>query len=259
VALTPYLGLCIGIGCSISLDVFFATLARHKSGVSIKSWALPIAVTHTLFPALTFTAAWLLGQLGLIAELFINLIGFAFISLFLYEEFCEKIGVDAKFAIVSKLETLLGLERKTASNTLAILSVSWDALLFGPSLVAIGNTKGWSFAETGTAFLIIGSTVFICTSLAIAAAAPINQKLHKSAQRFTGTVAQAHYWSDLASFSVIGGFGILSLLRCVSDEIQLLPSIALSLIIWTALFYQHRHVIMQHECDEVIESVLDDE
>lgn len=247
-----YLLICLGISIAISFDVLFATLLRLNSGLTIRHWALPIALTHTVFPACSFSIAWTLGQIGSLFTIAVNFAGFVLISLFLYEEFSEKIGVKPKFAIANWIEERFNFGKKQTANTLVILSISWDSLLFGPSFVATASTEGWSIAETYLAFIFIGGCVFFITITLILSANAILRRVKSDSRHAADQIGLTHYFTDILSFSAIGSFGVLSLLRCFFSEASLLLSAIISFIIWGTLFYLYRRTVIQTEHEEAI-------
>jgi hypothetical protein len=254
-----YLSICIGTGFVLSLDVLFATIARLREGISFANWILPVALLHTIFPTISFSLAWGAEQLFSAAAPLVSFAGFVLVALFLYEEFCEKIGVRPVVAIVSALAKLLKLARHTTTAFLAAVAVSWDALLFGPTFVATKASEGWGVPEAFLAFIIIGLTVLCITALTPLFAHAIIERIKRHDVTLVAKIARTHLLADLAVFSVIGGFGILSLWNVFSGDANLGYSVLISTIIWSLLFYIYRRSLMQTECDEAAEVFLEED
>lgn len=133
---------CIGIGISLSIDVFFVTLMKLREKKSLLDWALWVAFLHTLFPDITFTLGWSIEQLGHWPTIAVNLIGGSLVYIFLYEEFCEKTNRPPIIAPIEKLKELLGVSRETAGMLVLGTGVSIDSALFGLTFVATKATEG---------------------------------------------------------------------------------------------------------------------
>ncbi len=249
VALLAYISYCISMAIGISIDILFATLARYKKPLSIKTWVLPIIGTHTLLPAAGF---YLVGGLQeAVPELrfLLGLAGFTLVTLFIYEEISEKLNHKPVFAICGKLSELLPIQKSTASSMIAVMAVSWDALLSGPSLAAGIKAAHWGFELTAASFIIVGLGVAIITFGSFWFTLWLRKRNFHDAE----LMANVHLWGECAGFSVIGGFGVLSLRQGFFETGDLYSSIFFSGIIIVGIFGWFKEELLHTEREEAHE------
>ena len=257
---------CFLMGFGIAVDVIIATVSQFRNqSLSVKSWSLPIAGTHILFPAFGYYGVWgllkffettdivFLGlELSLLApymSFLLGLVGFVLVALFVYEVFCETADIEPFFAISEWFSELVGLDKDDARLFIAILAVSWDALWSGPAKAA--TTEGWSNTEVFWSFFVAGAAVFIFAQVALFIALQMRKaEFHNviGMSRFT-------FWGKLTELSVIGGFGVLSLWSGIYGEGNIYSSIAIAAGIMSFLFFVYGGRIAANEQDEAEEAV----
>ncbi len=255
VTIITYLSVFIGIGASLSIDVLFATLTRLREKGSFLDWAVIVAVLHALLPAASFTFAWFAGQLDESADIAVGLIGFGLVALYLYEEFCEKIGKESKTQLIETVGKKLGVERKDAGVLVLGTGVSIDSFLFGPTLIATMDQLNLTLTEAYLAFAVIGVTVFTITLTTLALPSIFRLLSKWCGWQVESELAIVHFYADLAVFSVIGGFGLLSLWGTTGFETYITLSIIASTIFWSVLFVIFRNELMESECREAKEAI----
>lgn len=257
---------CIIIGISISIDVLIATVSQfHNRSLNIKSWVIPITLTHTIFLAIGYLLFWQAGKGASETTTFIlGLTGASFISLLIYEIFCEHINCKPKFSIsysfsnfIEKLCRQLGynvdFNNRNASGFVRVLAISWDALWIGPAIASNAKIGEWGDLSVLMSFIISGSIVAIVSYSALLIIAQL-RKIN-----FHNDSKMAHYlvFGIITELSVIGGFGILSLGHGLNMDINIYQSILSSFFIMTviaALYYDDFYTNSSKEAEEAISS-----
>ncbi|MCD5381049.1 MAG: hypothetical protein LR008_00555 [Candidatus Pacebacteria bacterium] len=241
---------CTIIGVSIAVDVLLATIVQfHNLNLSLKSWVIPITLTHAVFPIVGYFIFWQAGQDA--SELIIfslGFIGFVFVSLLIYEIFCEHIDSKPKLSISHLLSHLIeyvcGLlgykvdfDSHNAKGLVRVLAVSWDALWIGPAIASNAKVGDWSNLEVLLSFLVFAFIV------ALVAYATFGFATWLREIKFHNEVKLARYlcFGIIAELSVIGGFGVLSLASGLHIDINLYESIVWSalIIIFISMIYRN--------------------
>jgi hypothetical protein len=198
------------MGVGIAIDVAMATVSKFRDRtMSFQNWTLPIMGTHILFPAFGYYGFWGLRKEFSILTPVLGGVGFLFVFLFVYEVVCEAIGKEPVFGISSWFSDLMGLKEDDTRRIIAILAVSWDALWSGPAKAAQAVVGNWTTSEVMLSFPVAGVTVALVAELSLAVARSLQRKKFDSVE----TLAQWFFWGKYVELSVIGGFGVLSLLQ----------------------------------------------
>lgn len=192
------------MGLGIAIDVALVTIVMcGDKSLPLRSWAVPITLTHALFPALGYYLFWALGKNHHYLTGGLGIAGALLVFAYVYEMLCEWREVEPVYSVSEKLESLSRkLKLPLPIHWLAILSVSWDALLCGPAKSAQATHAAWSHWQVFGSLLIVGIIVFSIAQLAMYVGRHVlQQPLPK------------HIENGLkyAQISVIGGFGVLSL------------------------------------------------
>lgn len=245
---------CILMGIGIAIDVTIATTAKFRdTGLSWKTWTVPITLTHVCFPAVGYYLFWGAGQMFPQAELALGVIGFVLVALFLYEVVCESAGYEPVFGISDFVSKMFGLEEDDSRRFIAILAVSWDALWSGPAKAAQATAGNWSDQEVFLSFFIAGITVAIIAQLALGIAFLLRKV------RFHNIMAMARFnlvakWVEL---SVIGGFGVLSLWHGLLGDGDLYGSIVIAGTVLVILFGLMSTRLMTNEIADARDAIED--
>lgn len=201
-----YLAACFVMGLGIALDVVVATIGRFRRYATVaagRGWLVRITGTHIAFPMVGYYGfvglyrSWpaLQPVLGAIAALLV--------AVFLVIEFREWISEEG----ISRHDQSKEGEK---SVWLAVLVVSWDALLSGPAKSA--QAISWSGAEVFISFFVAGAAVTVIGYISLVIAVALN----KSWQRVPfdlHRVAVREVIGRWIEFSVIGYFGLLAIVR----------------------------------------------
>jgi hypothetical protein len=241
---------CFLMGFGIAVDVIIATVSQFRNkSLSVKSWSLPIAGTHILFPAFGYYGFWYIQQTVPGSSLILGLIGFTLVTLFVYEVFCEAAGIEPVFAISERFSKLVGLKEEDARLIIAILAVSWDALWSGPAKAA--QTAEWTNPEVFWSFFVAGAAVFVFAQVALIIAFWMRK------QQFHNAIGMGRFtfWGKYTELSVIGGFGILSLWSGITGDGNIYGSIGIAAIIMLVLFQVYEEKIAENEIEEAEEAI----
>ncbi len=242
------------MGVGIAIDVAIATFSKFRDrGMSYKNWTLPIMGTHIAFPAVGYYLFWGLRREFEILSPILGAIGFLFVLAFVYEVVSETVGKEPIFGISAWIGKTIGLQEDDSRRFVAILAVSWDALWSGPAKAAQAVAGNWETNEVILSFPVAGITVALVAQAALIGARFLRKKKFKSA----GEMANWFHWGKYAELSVIGGFGILSLVESVTHRGNLYWSIAaaafLLIFVW-AVFRKEISASSLQEAEEAIQA-----
>ena len=240
------------MGIGIAIDVSLATVGKFRdSGLSLKTWTIPIMLTHIGFPAFGYYLFWGLSEAFPAAELALGLIGFTLVTLFIYEAICGWVGAQPIFGISAFISKVFGLEDDDSRRFVAILAVSWDALWSGPAKAAQAIAGHWNDAEVLGSFLVAGLTVAVIAQTALGVAFLLRKVKFTNAK----SLAKFSYYGKLVELSVIGGFGVLSGWQGVFGNGNLYQSIAVSAAVLLFVFTILRKPLMANDMEEAEEAI----
>ncbi len=198
------------MGVGIAIDVAMATVSKFRDRtMSFQNWTLPIMGTHILFPAFGYYGFWGLRKEFSALTPVLGFVGFIFVFLFVYEVVCEAIGKEPVFGISSWFSDRMGLKEDDTRRIIAILAVSWDALWSGPAKAAQAAAGNWTIMEVVLSFPVAGMTVALVAEASLAVARILQRKKFESSEE----MAWWFVWGKYFELSVIGGFGVLSLIQ----------------------------------------------
>jgi len=237
------------MGFGIAIDVGLATVTKFRDqDMGWKNWTLPIIGTHILFPAAGYYLFWGLGRKFEMITPVLGVAGFFFVLAFVYEVVCETIGKEPIFAISGWLSGVMGLRENDSRRIIAILAVSWDALWSGPAKAAQALAGNWTTSEVFLSFPLAGVTVAAVAQIALLIAWTLQKKKFESAKQMAISIA----WGKYLELSVIGGFGVLSLLQGTGNIYwSVLVAAAILKIVWTVF----RRQISESSYREALEAV----
>jgi hypothetical protein len=239
------------MGFGIAVDVVIATVSKFRDGsLSLKSWTVPITVTHIMFPAVGYYLFWGLGEAVPALHFLLGLTGFVLVALFIYEVVCEAVGIEPAFGISGWIAEVFGLAEDDSRRFIAILAVSWDALWSGPAKAAQAEAANWTTNEVFWSFFVAGLTVAVFAQAALIGAFWLRKiRFHDPVK-----MARFTFFGKYFELSVIGGFGVLSLLAGFGTG-ELYSSILMSALIMAAVFGRYHDQISEHEYSEAKEAV----
>jgi hypothetical protein len=233
IGITGFLIPSILMGLGVGVDVFLATLAKYRDQtLSWKTWTIPVVFTHISFPALGYFMFWALSASLPVAQMILGLIGFALVTLFIYEVICESAGTEPVFGISDWIGQKFGFKAEDSRLLITILAVSWDALWSGPAKAAQATSGGWSTSEVLFSFFIAGLVVAVVAEIALFLAYFLRRRNFKNPVSITRFTIFGKY----LELSVIGGFGVLSFWHGFSNEANLYSSIVISALVMLAIF-----------------------
>lgn len=220
-----YLVPCILMGGGIAIDVTFATLTKfHDTNLSFRNWTLPIATTHILFPALGYFVFWGVAEMLPWLHPILGVAGGALVALLVYEMIAEDAEFEPVFAISRTVSSIFPIEESGSRHFMAVLAVSWDALLSGPAMAAQANAANWNNGEVVGAILIAGVVVAAIAEGSLAFTLWLRTKRSHDIRR----IAHFNFWGRYAELSVISGFGVLSFWHAGSGEGNLYQSLLIA-------------------------------
>ncbi len=240
-----YWSTVLGFGIGMAIDLFFATISKFRDDkLGIYNWALPLGITHSVFPALMFSLVWYVGEVKPEWQSYLGGVGAVLIALVIFEILMEETGRDFKFGLTTLLGGIFKTEKKKAQRILLILAVSWDSLLGTPSLYSI--FKDWSVVEIILAFIMFGVTAMLAGIFALG----INRVFR---------VKKYHNWKSLAknkivgsylSLSTIGSFGLVSGMTMTSLDYKFYQMLPYSALILLAVFFLIRRDLWSESVKE---------
>lgn len=244
------------MGLGIAIDVTLATVAKFRDkNLGFWNWTFPITCTHIGFPAIGYYGFWGLSEAYPMASPILGLIGALLVVLFIYEVFCDWIGVEPVFGISAAIGKIAGFEENDARRMVAIMAVSWDALWSGPAKAAQAVEAGWTDFEVLVSFGIAGAFVAFAAQLALMMARRLNKRQFKDAVK----MARYSNFGKFVETSVIGGFGVMSFLMGFSISENIYLSIAIAAIIMALLFAIFAGRLRASALEEAEEAIAGDE
>jgi hypothetical protein len=195
------------MGAGIAIDVTFATLAKfHDTNLSFRNWTLPITTTHILFPAFGYFVFWGVAEVLPWLRPFLGITGGILVALLVYEMIAEEADLEPVIAISHGISKLLPISTDHTRHFMAVLAVSWDALLSGPAMAAQAKAAAWDTTEVVGAIIIAGLVVALIAESSLKFTLYLRSFRTHDIRR----IAHFNFWGRYAEWSVIGGFGILS-------------------------------------------------
>jgi hypothetical protein len=252
--LTSFWNPVLTLGFAIAIDVFIVTLSRfHDREISIKSWILPLALTHTVFPAISYSIFWSAGEALPQGKMVIGIIGFALVTAVVYEIFMEAIGKEIRYSLSHFLSHLFRASKIKVRRWAIVLSVSWDALLCAPALIPLALSGEWTLGMTILAFCSFGLIVGFVGLISLLGAW-LFRRIHFSN---TNLLTQLNLGGTFFELSVIQGFGAMLLWSAFSDKSDLYVSIVSTAFMFTVFFIIKWQELSFHALEEAIENVAD--
>jgi len=242
-----YLSICLIIGLGISIDCAIGTIARFRnSDLSFKNWTLPIATVHIFLLIIGYYVFWEIAEGTHILKTFIGFLGFALVSLLIYEMFCESIGKKAIFNISENLSGLLGIEANNSKKLITIIAVSLDALLCGPAMAIQAEISTWTNIMVISSILIAGLIVALATQFVLFCSRKMRERNFSN----IFLLAKINFYGKYLEFSIIGGFGIFPLWYIITNNDNLFVGILISSLLMLILFTMFNKELKQNEVME---------
>ncbi|MES2441606.1 MAG: hypothetical protein V4574_02150 [Pseudomonadota bacterium] len=225
------------MGLGIAVDVAIATVLRFRdSGLTFKSWTMPVAVAHVLLPAIGYYGWWLLGHEFDELKIILGLAAFLMIGIFVYESFCEWIAAKPVITLDPLTGWALSKLGATANGRMVVIfAVSLDALWSGPAKAAQAESGHWTPVEVLVSFLIAGVVVAIVSELSLLLALLLRRISFNDLRLLARYLVAAKYLEATILFS----FGILSLWNALSFwiglgelHLSITASAGLMLVLW---------------------------
>jgi predicted outer membrane lipoprotein len=235
-----------GMGIGIAIDVFLATVGDFMNeSLTFWNWTLPLSGLHVVLPFIGYYGfyemiqhypelSWILGTLA-----------FVILAAFIYEVIASSAGYEPIFwlAPTAMISRAFGFKEDDARRFIALMAVSWDALWSGPAKSAAAEAGQWNDWEVGFSFIIAGIVVALVAQLGLVVAKALRQQKFANTQK----LAERTYLGKQVELSVIGSFGVLSLLVGYSVSDSIVISLIVSTVIITSIFRVMRNQIMAEE------------
>ena len=232
-----YLLSCLVLGLGIAIDVALASLAIGpflKTAAAKRQWVTAVTATHITFPMIGYYGFALAYREFPPAQTILGLLAAVMVAWFLYHEFCELLEPDS--------DGFKGL------SFLLVLAVSWDALWSGPAKSV--QAVGWSSSEILWSFIIAGIVVGLTAYLATAFSTIIFRRFNKKGS--ISALAKSEVIALWLEFTVIGYFGLMSLVRYVLKSDLPWPYVAsTSAVFWALVFYIQRRKLTDARMSEL--------
>lgn len=239
-----------GMGIGIALDVALATVSKFQDQeLSFRNWTLPISLTHIGFPAIGFVLTWIATEYFPWLRPALGTLGFVLVAAFVYEVLCESIGKKPVWGISASLSQAIDFAPDDTRRIIAILAVSWDALWSGPAIAS--PTAAWTTMEVCGSFLIAGTVVAAIAQASLLTALWLRSRRFDDVQRMATWIV----CGKNVELSVIGGFGVLSLLVGYSLTSNLLIALLIATLIITSTFRYFHIEAMEEAKKEAKEAV----
>jgi len=239
-----------GMGIGIAIDVALATLGKFKDKeLSFWNWTLPICLTHIGFPAVGYLLTWIATEHFPSLRPILGTFGFLLVAAFVYEVLCESLGKEPVWGISDTISKAIGFAEDDTRRIIAILAVSWDALWSGPAKSA--PTANWSDAEVYGSFIIAGIVVAAVAQASLLAAIWLRNRRYDNIEAMALWIFRGKNFE----LTVIGGFGVMSLLVGFSLTDNILVAMAISAVIVMGTFQIFRKEAMEASTEEAEEAI----
>ena len=233
----------VAMGIMIAIDVSIATVGKIRDWhISTWNWTLPVTVAHVVllligylvFWKLALEYPWLRPTLGVIGFILVGFLVFAIIK--------EILCAPEPCGITETIEKQARDKTRRVRHAVHILAVSWDALLTGPIFAIKATAQVWSTQEVIVALCIVGIMVALIAEVALFATIKLRNIRYNDVTK----LARFNLVARFTELSVIGGFGLHSLLQGLFSTGDLLHGIAGSAIIMLFIFWILRTQLWQH-------------
>lgn len=239
----------LSFGIGLAVDVVITTLSRfHDRSLKFTNWSLPLGITHTLFPAISFAIFSLVGR---DSQVILGVSGFILVSLVVYEILCEALGKEPIIPLSDWIGKIFRQNKTFGRKIAIVLSISWDAALCGPALIVESNLGQWSIASILVAFCTFGLIAIVAVTIALI----LSLKLHRKSFHEAVPLARFTMIGTYLALSIIGGFGVLSLWFAVSGEGNLYLSVILSAYLICMIYITKFNTLWSHSLEEATEAI----
>jgi hypothetical protein len=237
----------LGVGITISVDIFFFTLAKAAvEKLSWRNWTIPAAITHVLLMGIVVGLFYLLGNSFEFLRLPLGLLGATVIGRYLYEVSCDWRDVELKFSVTNWMEKKFGDSLLLSWLSASVLAVSWDCIPVAAGIAT--ETDTWTVIELGLGLLVIGATVASATQTSLWLAGLIKHNARGVSKRTKLFGALVGNW---VVFSLLGGFLLLSLAKSltgwlgVNFYLELHQTLPVSTIMASIFFLVYRKTLWE--------------
>lgn len=217
------------IGLSLALDAALATVAqfrRFSKPRQVLVWGALIGLTHWFFPMAGFAAAWFLAATSAWRRVVWG---------------CGAALLAWHVAHVVRDATRPGYGTAPLGTgfhsgreiLVAVLAVSWDALVSGPGKTAVADT--WTTVQIWLSFPVVGLVVFLVVAAATFPALWLHRRWRAGATWRPETFARLLVAGVALEIALFTGFASLAASKAVLPGREFEPAaLLLATLVWTA-------------------------
>ncbi len=133
----------LSVGLTISIDIFFFTLARASvEKLDWRNWTVPAVIAHVVLMGILVGMFYSLSHSFQFLRLPLGLLGAIIISRYLYELTNEWRCVETKWSLTKTLEDRFGQSWLLSWLKASVLAVSWDCIPVAAGITA--ETDTWT-------------------------------------------------------------------------------------------------------------------
>jgi len=249
---TVYVGFAFVVGFTISIDIFFFTLAQASGkNLNWKNWTIPAAMAHVVLMGITVGLFYLLGSVAYL-QLPMGILGAAINARYIYELTSDWRGTEIPFSMTNYLEKKFSRNVLLSWLNASVLAVSWDCIPVAAGIAS--ETDTWTVPQLLLGLLVIGATVAATTQASLALASLVKwggRDVSLSTKIFGVLVGN---WAVL---SLLTGFLILSITKSLElffdgfVKLELYEAVAIGSILASGWFYRHCKLLWLQELVEV--------
>ncbi len=244
------------VGVSISIDIFFYTLAKATSEkLSFLNWTAPAAFAHVVLMGTIIGGIYLLDKSFASLLLPIGIGGFCVVNLYLYELMAKWQGKISRWSLTEKIETIVGRRWFMFWLSASVLSVSLDCIPVAAG-VAI-QTSDWSRYQLALGLCVIGLTVALTTQTSLALTWAVKKVGHNASIKLKTISRLLGNWVVL---NLLSCFGLMALVKGFGQhfpsvlEVELYHLLPLTVIWATWYFHKNWQTLWTEQANEILGS-----
>ncbi len=230
-----------GVGVSISIDIFFYTLAKSAAErLDWRNWTVPVAVSHMVLMGIVVGMFYLLGHYFQLLRLPLGLLGATIIGRYLYELTSQWRNLKTKWSLTETLEERFGQSWPLSWIKASVLAVSWDCIPVAAGITT--ETDIWTGFQLAGGLLIVGITVATTTQASLL--------LSSATRRWVGEVTKTTkvcglLFGNWLVLCLLGAFFFLALINSIApwlssvEDLEVYHTLPVSAILAIGFFIIH--------------------
>ena len=243
----------LSVGLTISIDIFFFTLARASvEKLDWRNWTVPAAMAHIVLMGIVVGMFYSIGHSFQFLRLPLGLLGAIIIGRYLYELTSEWRCVETKWSLTKTLDVRFSQSWLLSWLKASVLAVSWDCIPVAAGITA--ETDTWTGFQLASGLLVIGVTVAVATQASLIVNWAIRQRISKVTNTTKIVGLMFGNWLVLC---LLSGFFFIALAKSIApwlsnvEDLEVYHALPASAVLSTMFFAVNWRTLWTEQAKEV--------